>query len=821
MKTINLNRILSLLTLLVFVSTNLYSQNVAITDDDGYSAESTAMLDIKSTSKGLLVPRMDSLQRVGIVSPATGLLVFDTEANAFYYFDGADWLNLTTNVISPASATVNDVLFSVINTNGDTVFAVYPEGVQINVGDGQGKANKGGFAVGGLASGKQGQDQFLVVSPDSVRVYVDTATTKANKGGFAVGGLASGKGIVTEYLTVSDDSVRIYVSDPDAKANKGGFAVGGLASGKVAATDFMKLTPKNYFIGHESGINTTGLYNTFFGYQSGNSNTTASNNVFMGHLSGFSNEGGGQNVFIGNEAGYSNIIGLQNVHIGYKAGYSNLSNTNIFIGNEAGLNHQNGFGSIIIGDQAGINNNASRNIIIGRFTGDANTTGADNVYIGSSAAGTITDGSNNTFLGVEAGDFAEGGSGDVYIGHRSGYDNNGSYNVVIGDLAGSNSQNYENPSTTFNQNVFIGTSSAYAHTSGDYNVFVGNSSGRNNLTGASNVFLGYQAGYSETGSNKLYIENLNGSSSTALIYGEFDNDLLRFNANIGINSAPNTNYKLSLAPGENDWGIHIDHDHTEAGYTYGIYIDMDNTYSSTSSAYTYGIYTDVRKDNATDENVYGGMFNGHDYQTGTGTRNIYGVYGKAYVNSTNGTSRAYGVYGYAPIGIASTSYAGYFSGNVHITGTLTGGKGAFIIDHPSDPENKYLSHSFVESPDMMNVYNGNIITDKDGYAIVKLPDYFDTLNKDFRYQLTVIGSFAQAIINEKIKDNQFTIQTDKPNIEVSWQVTGIRKDPWALQNPIIVEEIKNPYEKGKYLNPEIYNQPDEMGIHFSEDIKQE
>ena len=104
----------------------------------------------------------------------------------------------------------------------------------------------------------------------------------------------------------------------------------------------------------------------------------------------------------------------------------------------------------------------------------------------------------------------------------------------------------------------------------------------------------------------------------------------------------------------------------------------------------------------------------------------------------------------------------------------------FRIDHPLDPENKYLIHSCVESPDMMNVYNGNSITDDRGLATVMLPDYFEALNKEFRYQLTCIGQFAQVMVLKKIQNNQFVIQTDKPNVEVSWQVTGVRKDPAAL-----------------------------------------
>jgi hypothetical protein len=148
-----------------------------------------------------------------------------------------------------------------------------------------------------------------------------------------------------------------------------------------------------------------------------------------------------------------------------------------------------------------------------------------------------------------------------------------------------------------------------------------------------------------------------------------------------------------------------------------------------------------------------------------------------------------------------TAYAGDFQGNVRVTGILTKGAGSFRIDHPLDPKNKYLSHSFVESPDMMNIYNGNITTDGKGEAAVELPNYFEALNRDFRYQLTVVGQFAQAIVLEKIKGNSFKIKTNKPRIEVSWQVTGIRKDAFAEKNRIQVETEKTAYERGNLQNP--------------------
>lgn len=183
--------------------------------------------------------------------------------------------------------------------------------------------------------------------------------------------------------------------------------------------------------------------------------------------------------------------------------------------------------------------------------------------------------------------------------------------------------------------------------------------------------------------------------------------------------------------------------------------------------------------------------------------NNYGIYAVDF--GETGSNYSIAVYGDQNGTADAGTYAGYFSGDVSVTGTLSKGGGSFKIDHPDDPANKYLYHSFVESPDMMNIYNGNVTTDAGGLAKVTLPDYFQSVNKDFRYQLTVIGTFAEAIIAKEIEGNHFTIQTDKPNVKVSWMVTGVRKDPWANENRIIPVVEKKGVEKGKYLHPGLYS----------------
>jgi len=150
-------------------------------------------------------------------------------------------------------------------------------------------------------------------------------------------------------------------------------------------------------------------------------------------------------------------------------------------------------------------------------------------------------------------------------------------------------------------------------------------------------------------------------------------------------------------------------------------------------------------------------------------------------------------------------------GNLTVVGNLAKGGGTFKIDHPLDPANKYLYHSFVESPDMMNIYNGNVVTNANGVATVKMPKYFKALNKEFRYQLTVIGSFSQAIISKEISYNSFEIKTNNPNVKVSWMVTGVRKDAWANKNRVI-PEVKKTWEKGHYIHPKLYGASESKNI---------
>ena len=140
--------------------------------------------------------------------------------------------------------------------------------------------------------------------------------------------------------------------------------------------------------------------------------------------------------------------------------------------------------------------------------------------------------------------------------------------------------------------------------------------------------------------------------------------------------------------------------------------------------------------------------------------------------------------------------------------------GSFKIDHPLDPANKYLYHSFVESPDMKNIYDGVASLDGNGEAVITLPDYFGALNRDFRYQLTTIGGFAPVYIAEEIQNNRFKIAGGKPGLKVSWQVTGTRQDAFANAHRIQTEVEKAPQDQGHYLHPELFGAPETARIGY-------
>jgi hypothetical protein len=174
--------------------------------------------------------------------------------------------------------------------------------------------------------------------------------------------------------------------------------------------------------------------------------------------------------------------------------------------------------------------------------------------------------------------------------------------------------------------------------------------------------------------------------------------------------------------------------------------------------------------------------------------------------------------GVAPVETLAASIQS--NGNFAAAGSITGTAKFFEIDHPVDPANKTLRHACIESDEYKNVYDGIVVSDSTGYATIQLPQWMTALNESFRYQLTIIDesdsgdALMWARVARKIDDsNSFTIRTSGPNIEVSWMVTGVRKDAWAKANPFAAEADKAATDAGKYLTPAAHGRPASEGIN--------
>jgi trimeric autotransporter adhesin len=284
----------------------------------------------------------------------------------------------------------------------------------------------------------------------------------------------------------------------------------------------------------------------------------------------------------------------------------------------------------------------------------------------------------------------------------------------------------------------------------------------------------------------------------------------------------------------------------------GVYGQSNGTASGSTGVYGVGLTGVVGM--ATSAGGSGGNFAGFTVASGSGLSGSYGVvgmggngdpdgfsFGGMGVVGVGGTGAAgfppnggdapggvftggnsendlmkYGATGDGVDAYPGSGYAGGFFGDVNTTGSyLVNGSAVLEIDHPLDPANKYLAHASVESSEMKNIYDGNVTTDGQGHATVQLPEWFEVLNTDFRYQLTVIGQFAQAIVAREIENNRFEIRTSAPNVKVSWQVTGVRQDAYAKAHPLVVEQEKDARLRGFYAHPELYGAPPEKQIEWA------
>ncbi|GIV16208.1 MAG: hypothetical protein KatS3mg022_1643 [Armatimonadota bacterium] len=275
-----------------------------------------------------------------------------------------------------------------------------------------------------------------------------------------------------------------------------------------------------------------------------------------------------------------------------------------------------------------------------------------------------------------------------------------------------------------------------------------------------------------------------------------------------------------------------------SGFTYGVWGESASTggtgvvgFATATSGTTVGVWG--QSDSSSGTGVVGrasaafGSTNGvqgqSDGSNGRGVSGIataasgtnFGVFGRSastsgtgvlgWATAANGTT--YGVLGMSE---SSSGFGVFSQGRFAASGTK-----AFQIDHPLSPENAFLNHYSAEGSEPYNIYRGNVVLDARGEAWVLLPDYFEAINRDPSYHLTAIGApMPNLHVAVEIQNNRFKIAGGVPGKKVSWEVKAVRNDRWVQEYGYQTEQPKPAEYRGKYLNPELYGQPKELGIHY-------
>lgn len=655
--------------LLIFqISQTLVAQNIGVNNP---SPDASSILDLTSTSRGFLLPRMNSAQRAGIAAPATSLLVFDVTLGRFMFYNGSSWNGLLVNgssweTIGNTGTTPGTNFLGTIDKK-DVVFKSFnTEVMRIDTN----------LAVG------IGQ-----TAPDIKSILHVTSTTKgvllprmnsAQRTTLIANGSATDA--VRDGMLVYDTNLKNFLSwnavaqqwDTVLTKNNGSGLYWALLgnSGTNPATNFVGTIDSTDLVFRTNNrerfrIKANGLFYT------GNQGPGASN-IYMGGLAGQLTTTGSNNAGFGLQALQNNLTGTGNSALGSFALLNNTSGSeNTAVGIESLRGNTTGYGNTSVGERSGYNNTtAYGNTSIGRYAIYNNTIGLENVGIGDSVLfGTSVDvGDFNVAVGNRV-LFSNAGLRNVGIGYRALRANiTGNDNVGIGTDA-----LFQNVAGI--SNVGIGTNASYG-VNGDYNVSVGLSTLFNarNATADYNVAIGYQALFTDTipvnnvsiGSYSMYNGNqrsynvavgydaLRGAGAATV--GVQNNVAIGYNAGRQITTGDDNVFAGTLA-GQNN----------TTGYS-NVFIGNYSGLANTTGFRNVFIGNQTGRLNSTDSyNVFIGDSAG--YTNAGGTRNVMMGYQAGRSNTTADNNVFIGTHaGYTNTTSASNVFIGNLAGESSTSG---------------------------------------------------------------------------------------------------------------------------------------------------------
>lgn len=414
---------------LFFVTTPIMLSGQVAINSDGTLPHPSAMLEVKSNSKGMLMPRMNSQERLAIPAPANGLMVYDTDSSALVLYVSDTWEFIRPNpAVPPVLPDPNRIVDSDLDTWVDVEKTADEDAIRFSI-----------LGHEYLVMRKNPGNHLLIEIPDS--------------SGNTFIGSAAGEN------TTTTGQANTAVGFKALRSNQNGSSNTALGTGTLS-------------------LNTTGSGNTAQGAAALFANQSGTDNTAMGRIALTNNTTGSGNIAVGAEALGNNVSGDNNVGIGFKAlgsnntGFGNTAtgkealrdnvsgNNNTAHGVAALLLNIEGSNNTAVGVGTMVANTASNNCAVGAFAMENNTTGAWNTALGTSCFQENKDGSNNTAIGIGALNSSISGNYNTALGVGA-LDANikGSYNTALGYNANVSSDSLTN-ANAIGTHAFVGSSNS-------------------------------------------------------------------------------------------------------------------------------------------------------------------------------------------------------------------------------------------------------------------------------------------------------------------------------------------------------------------------